>query len=289
MPAIPASSMATMANKATSLLLASHPGPTVVVTAVAAVLGVGLGYPPGRLALLIVAILLGQLSIGWSNDWLDAARDAAVQRADKPAARGAIGVRTVRAAAFIALAAAILVTLPLGIPALIAHVIAIAGGWAYNLGLKSTIVSFLPFAISFGLLPAIATLGLPQPAWPAPWVLAAGALLGVAAHVTNVLPDLADDDTTGIRGLPHRLGAKPSGIVAFVCLALATTAITFGPGWPPRVLLVIGFVLGIAIAVYGVVLLLRTAPTRLLMQLIMTCALIDVVMLALAGQSVVAT
>lgn len=278
-----------MANKVSSLLLASHPGPTVVVTAVAAVLGVGLGYPPARLAVLVIAILLGQLSIGWCNDWLDAGRDAAVGRTDKPAARGAIGVRTLRIAAFSALGAAVLITLPLGPLAVGAHVVAIAGGWAYNLGLKSTPASFVPFAISFGILPAIATLGMAQPSWPAPWVLTAGALLGVAAHVTNVLPDLDDDDSTGIRGLPHRLGAKPSGIVAFVCLAGASVAITIGPGWPPQMLLIIGFVIGIAVAVLGVVLLLRTAPTRLLMQLIMTCALVDVVMLALAGQSVVAT
>ena len=81
-----------MANKATALLLASHPGPTLVVTVVATLLGVGLGYSPGRLAVLALAILLGQLSIGWSNDWLDAARDAAVHRTGKPAAQGAISV-----------------------------------------------------------------------------------------------------------------------------------------------------------------------------------------------------
>ncbi|WP_431277246.1 UbiA family prenyltransferase [Leifsonia poae] len=227
------------------------------------------------------------MSIGWSNDWLDAARDAAVKRSDKPAARGAIGVGIVRAAAFIALAAALLVTALLGPLAVAAHVVAIAGGWAYNLGLKSTVVSFVPFAISFGLLPAIATLGQPEPAFPAPWVFAAGALLGVAAHVTNVLPDLADDDATGIRGLPHRIGAVPSGLLAFACLAVATIAITFGPGWPPRPLLIVGLIIGLAITALGVVLLLRGTPTRLLMQLIMTCAIVDVVMLALAGQSIV--
>jgi 4-hydroxybenzoate polyprenyltransferase len=275
-----------MANKVTALLLASHPGPTAVVTVVAIVLGVGLGYSPGRLVVLAVAILLGQLSIGWSNDWLDAARDAAVHRRDKPAARGAIGVPTVRTAAFAALIAGILLTLVLGPLATLAHTIAIAGGWAYNLGLKSTVISFVPFAVSFGLLPAIATLGLEPPQFAAPWVLAAGALLGVAAHVTNVLPDLADDDSTGIRGLPHRLGAIPSGLLAFACLTLATILITFGPGWPPRPLLIAGLVIGLAIAAAGVVLLLRSSPTRRLMQLIMTCAIVDVVMLALAGQSV---
>ncbi|GAA1443867.1 UbiA family prenyltransferase [Leifsonia poae] len=275
-----------MANKVTALLLASHPGPTAVVTVIAVVLGIGLGYSPGRLALLAVCILLGQLSIGWSNDWLDAARDASVNRADKPAARGAIGVGTVRAAAFIALVAAIALTLLLGPLAAIAHAVAIGGGWAYNLGLKATVFSFVPFAVSFALLPAIATLGGLPPRFPAPWVLAAGALLGVAAHITNVLPDLADDDSTGIRGMPHRLGAVPSGLLAFACLAAATVTITLGPGWPPRPLLLVGFAIGLAVAITGVVLLLRGDPTRRLMQLIMTCAIVDVVMLALAGQSV---
>ncbi|MGH1548619.1 UbiA family prenyltransferase [Leifsonia poae] len=275
-----------MAKKVVSLLLASHPGPTVVVTVIAVGLGIGLGYPPGRLVLLALAILFGQLSIGWSNDWLDAARDRAVERTDKPAARGDVSVTTVRAAAFIALAVGLVLTLPLGIAALVVHAIAIASGWAYNLGLKSTAYSWVPFAVAFGLLPAIATLGQEQPAWPQWWVYAAGALLGVAAHVTNVLPDLEDDARTGIRGLPHRLGARPSGLLAFSALALATLLITFGPGLPVRPVLLVGLVIGLAAAITGVVLLLRRSPTRLLMQLIMTCAIVDVVMLALAGQSV---
>ncbi|WP_431198212.1 UbiA family prenyltransferase [Leifsonia xyli] len=103
-----------MAKKVLSLLLASHPGPTVVVTVIAVGLGIGLGYPPGRLVLLALAILFGQLSIGWSNDWLDAARDRAVERADKPAARGDVSVSTVRTAAFVALVVALLLTLPSG-------------------------------------------------------------------------------------------------------------------------------------------------------------------------------
>ncbi|WP_431247374.1 UbiA family prenyltransferase [Leifsonia xyli] len=163
---------------------------------------------------------------------------------------------------------------------------AIASGWAYNLGLKTTAFSWLPFAVAFGILPAIATLGQEQPALPQWWVYVAGALLGVAAHVTNVLPDLDDDARTGIRGLPHRLGPRVSGLLAFAALAVATLLITFGPGLPVRPLLVVGLVIGLAAAVTGAVLLLRRSPTRLLMQLIMTCAIVDVVMLALAGQSV---
>jgi len=278
--------MAGMAKKVVSLLLASHPGPTLVVTLITTLLGVGLGYEPGRLAVLAAAILCGQLSIGWSNDWLDAARDRAVERPDKPAARGDVSVAAVRAAAFVALAAAVMVTIVLGPGALAAHLVVIAGGWAYNLGLKSSLFSFVPFAVAFGLLPAVATLGQQHPALPQWWVYTAGALLGVAAHVTNVLPDLEDDARTGVRGLPHRLGARPSGLLAFGALAVGTLLITFGPGLPVRPLLLAGLVIGLAAAVTGVVLILRRSPTRLLMQLIMTCAIVDVAMLALAGQSV---
>jgi 4-hydroxybenzoate polyprenyltransferase len=104
--------------------------------------------------------------------------------------------------------------------------------------------------------------------------------------VTNVLPDLEDDARTGIRGLPHRLGPRPSGLLAFAALAAATLLLVLGPGLPVRPLLVAGLVVGLAAAVAGVVLLLRRSPTRLLMQLIMTCAIVDVALLALAGQSV---
>ncbi len=274
-----------MPKSVRALLLASHPGPTIVVTIVAGVLGFGLGYPLGRLILLMAAVLAGQLSIGWSNDWIDAGRDAAVHRRDKPAARGAIAVTAVRTAAFTAAGATVVLSLLLGPLAAAVHILAVGMGWAYNLGLKNTAVSFLPYAVSFGLLPAVATLGQTVPRFAAPWVLAVGALLGVAAHFTNVLPDLADDRDTGIRGLPHRLGSRPSGYIAFACVGIATVILTFAPGPHPNAALLVGLVAGLTIAIVGTILVARTNTTRVLMRLIMACALIDVVMLALAGQS----
>src|SRR5665647_499792 len=34
-----------------------------------------------------------------------------------------------------------------------------------------------------------------------------------AAHLANVLPDLGDDVATGIRGLPHRIGARALSLI----------------------------------------------------------------------------
>ena len=60
---------------ARALALACHPLPTVAVTAISAGLAALAGLGLERGLLLVTAILAGQLSIGWSNDSIDAARD----------------------------------------------------------------------------------------------------------------------------------------------------------------------------------------------------------------------
>jgi 4-hydroxybenzoate polyprenyltransferase len=211
-----------------------------------------------------------------------------VSRSDKPTVTGTIRVTVVRTAAFIAVAATVLLSVFLGPWAVAVNLVCVAGGWAYNLGLKSTAFSVVPYIVTFGLLPALATVAGPVPQAPAAWVIGVGALLGVAAHFTNVLPDLRDDSRTGIRGLPHRVGATASGIIAFSCLAASALLLALGPGLPPEPVLIVGLCAGVAIAVLGIVLTARHTTTRLLMRLIMAGALIDVVMLVLAGQSLTA-
>src|SRR5450759_4462219 len=76
-----------------ALALSCHPIPSVAVTAISAGLVALAGLPIGRGALVTVAVFTGQLSIGWSNDYLDAERDRAVLRSDKPVATGAMKPR----------------------------------------------------------------------------------------------------------------------------------------------------------------------------------------------------
>ncbi|NNC10806.1 UbiA family prenyltransferase [Planctomonas sp. JC2975] len=272
-----------------ALTLASHPGPALVVTVVAAVLAIAVAYPAWRVVLLTAAMLADQLSVGWSNDWIDAARDSAVARADKPIAAHAITRRTVGIAAFVALGLALVLTVPFGPVALVAHVVALGSAWSYNAGLKRTLFSVVPYLVSFGTLPAIVTLGAPTPQWPAWWVVAAGSLLGAAAHVTNVLPDLEQDRITGVRGFGHLLGPRIGGLVSFGLLAVVGVLIAVGAvalaglsGWP-SVLVIVGSVITVAIACLGVVLTLRGVHSRWLMRLIMTAALVDVIALVAAG------
>jgi len=215
------------------LLRASHPGPTVAVTAVATALSASAGLGARSLA-VAAAFLSGQLSVGWSNDWVDAARDRAVDRRDKPVVQGALRVTTVRTAALLALLSCVPLSLLVGTWAGAAHLVAVASAWQYNAHLKSTTLSWAPYAVSFGLVPSIAVLGLPgQPLAPA-WATAGGALLGVGAHLANVLPDLADDAATGVRGLPHQLGHRRSALLAGVALVGATALLALGPGYDGR-------------------------------------------------------
>jgi len=108
-----------------------------------------------------LAVLAGQLSVGWSNDWLDAARDGATRRTTKPIVAGLVSAQEVKVAALLAAFAAVPLSLLSGWRAAVVHLVAIASAWAYNAGLKATRLSPLPYVISFALLPAFVTLGPP--------------------------------------------------------------------------------------------------------------------------------
>jgi 4-hydroxybenzoate polyprenyltransferase len=214
-----------------ALVRACHPEPTAAVTALATALAlsVGLGW---RSLLVTAAFLTGQLSVGWSNDWIDAGRDVRTRRPDKPVARGELPVEAVRTAALAALALSVPLSLALGLRAALLHLAAVAAAWAYNARLKSTRLSWLPYAFAFGAVPSILTLALPEPVLAPAWATAAGALLGAGAHLTNVLPDLDDDLATGVRGLPHVLGPRRSSALAAVLLLAAAALLGVGPGRP---------------------------------------------------------
>src|SRR4051794_2042655 len=211
------------------MALATHLGPTVAVTTVATLLAVGTGMPGGRVVLVCAAVLAGQASIGWSNDWLDADRDRAVARADKPVVQGAVTPALLRSLALGAAAAAVVLSLLLGpVPGLLLLVLVVSG-WAYNAGLKRTAASVVPYVTGFGALPAgvvAAVSGSPTAPW---WLVAAGGALGAAAHLANVAPDLEDDLATGVRGLPHRLGARVSAVAGALLLGGASLVLVLGP------------------------------------------------------------
>jgi 4-hydroxybenzoate polyprenyltransferase len=240
------------------LLRAAHPEPTAAVTALATAVAASAGRGAAGCLLVAATILTGQLSIGWSNDVIDARRDTAAGRQDKPIAAGEISSRAVRGACAVTLALCIPLSFANGWRAGIVHVLTVAGGWAYNLGLKRTLLSFVPYAVSFGALPAFLALGLDGHPLPRPWVVLAGALLGVGAHFLNVVPDLRDDLEAGVTGLPQRLGERGARTGGALLLAAASAVVTFGPGGDVPPWAYAGFALAVVLSLLAAV-----APARL--------------------------
>lgn len=223
---------AAAAGTVAALLRATHPLPSAAVTAFAVAASAAAGRSTAGCVLVAGAVATGQVSIGLSNDLLDRHRDEQAARPDKPLATGEVSPRLATVACGVALACCLPLSLASGWRAGAAHLVAVAGGWAYNLGLKRTLLSALPYAVSFGLLTAFVTLGLPGNPWPRPWALTAGALLGVGAHFLNVVPDVDDDLAGGVRGLPQRLGASRSAVVGALLLSMASVSAALGPGLP---------------------------------------------------------
>ncbi|MGW6004478.1 UbiA family prenyltransferase [Oerskovia enterophila] len=268
------------------LALASHAGPTVVVTVLAGFFAVGVGSGAGTTALVTAAVLSGQLSVGWSNDWLDARRDRAVERADKPVVAGLVSVRQVHAAALAAAAACVVLSLATGLVAGLVHLVAVASAWSYNAWLKSTVWSWAPYAVSFGLLPLFVVLASPGDRVAAPWAMTATALLGVGAHVANTLPDLEDDRATGVRGLPHRLGRTGASVLAPAVLVTAVGVVVLGPPGPPTAVAWVGGAVAVVLAVSAGVVAVRRTTSRLPFALSMAVAAVCAVLLVLAGPDV---
>ncbi len=220
-----------------ALILASHPGPVVAVTAITTLLAAQGAAGTLRLALIALAMLAVQLSVGWSNDARDARRDAATGRTDKPTVRGEITARTLWLAALLALTAGLGVSAALGVRTLIVCALVTAAAWAYNLGLKATVWSGAMYLLAFAGLPWFATSALPGHPTPRLAVTVAAGLLGLGAHFVNVLPDLADDARTGVRGLPQRMAGRYGPVAvraAALALLLAATVLLLVAASPAR-------------------------------------------------------
>ena len=260
---------------------ASHPGPSVVVTVLAVALGVAAGLEPWRIVVLGLAVLCGQLSVGISNDAIDHDRDTAVGRTDKPLVRGEVSVRTAWIAAVAAVAVALVLSAFLGVGMLVAHAVTLASAWSYNVGLKATPLSIAPFLVSFGVFPSLATLSAAQPAVAAGWAWIAGAALGAAVHLTNVLPDLEDDRRTGVRGFAHRMGARPAAALAGLAVLAGAAAVLWGAA-DAGALGPVAWILFAGVAALAVATVLRVmvrAPDRVVFRLVMAAALLLAVQL----------
>lgn len=232
-------------------LRACHPGPTAAVTVVITAFAWSVGWRLPGVALLLLAVLVGQLSVGWSNDAFDAGLDAAAGRLSKPTVGNEVTARALWFGAITALVlSSALSWIAAGPVGGSFHVFSIAMAWLYNVRLSRTVWSWLPYALAFGAVPGFVTYGLNgEP--PAIWSVFCFAIIGVSAHLANALPDLASDADAGVGGLAVRLGRRRSVLLCWTLLAAGTAVLALVAA-PSNVLISLGLVLAYSSAVgYG--------------------------------------
>jgi len=199
------------------LLKASHFGPTLLVTTISWFFAAHYWWQ-GPAFVIAFGVFTGQLVVGWSNDLYDYDDDLRHNRLNKPLVAGSIsrGYLTNWLRFMVPFSFAANLLGPLGFSGGLIYMFGISMGVAYNFFFKYNLFSWLPYALAFAALPSCVVIskGLNPPLWM--WL--GGALLGVAAHFLNVIKDMEQDRTSGIGGLPQRVGARGSIAIALALI-----------------------------------------------------------------------
>lgn len=206
-----------------SLIFMGHPGPSLLVTGVLVAIA-GLAerrLPDGMLVLQLVGAMLPvQLCIGVINDVVDLPADG-VAKPHKPLVRGVVARSTATwvgvVLGAIGLASAATINLAtLGLDAL-----ALGAGLAYDLGLRRTPLSWVPWWGGMAVLPleGYASVGsIPSRLLV---LIPLSALIAIGLHFANALPDIDGDKSAGRRSLPVLAGAARSRLAGPVSIAAA--------------------------------------------------------------------
>jgi 4-hydroxybenzoate polyprenyltransferase len=200
-----------------------HPFPTalnVAATAGLAVVAAGGEPDAGVLACMLALMLCAQSAIGIINDVFDRALDTAA-KPWKPIPSGLVPERVAIGAAAVLLALVVALGAALGAGSLALAALGTACGLAYDARLKRTLLSALPYMIAIPTLPLWVWLTVGEWQSVLLWVIPLGALIGLALHLANTLPDIDGDAAHGVRGLAHALGPARSMFVAWAAFALA--------------------------------------------------------------------
>ncbi len=198
------------------LTRAAHPKQALLTGLGLAVAAALAGRPAREAGVVLVTVLVGQTMLGWDNDLVDRARDERHDLPGKPIAQGLLDPGTV----WFSLTCALLLVVPLSLSAGPrpggAYLVALVIGFLGNRLLRGSVLSFVPWLLSFGLYSAYVSYGgwNGVPSDTAPGVTATvvmavlAGLLGVGIHVLRALPGLVPDNSDGLRSLPLRLALK---------------------------------------------------------------------------------
>ena len=165
-----------------------------------------------------------QLSISALNDWADRESDALGERR-RPVALGRVSSRAALIVAVIFAIASLAAAVAFGWSSVLLVAAGLAAGWSYDLFLKPTPFSVVPFAIGFPLLAVWVSVAADRPL-RAPLVLFLGGVpLAVAIHLADAIPDREIDARAGVRTpavvLPYPVAEIVAGVLLFAGIGVA--------------------------------------------------------------------
>jgi 4-hydroxybenzoate polyprenyltransferase len=208
-------------GRAKAWLFLTHPGPSLLVTAVV-VAAAGLltrQLPSARTALGLTLVMLpAQLAIGALNDWADVASDRDA-KPFKPIARGAVLRGAALAVAVGGFAVSLGAAAWLGRDVLAVDALGVAAGIAYDLALQRTPAAALAWWAGLAAVPLLAMVVTGRLRGAAESVPLA-AVLALALQLANGLPDSEGDRRSGARTMASALGAPAARTAMTAALAV---------------------------------------------------------------------
>ena len=193
----------------------THPFTSLAVTVMTIILVLPVHAPLNSYRLFLVALvmLLVQLSIGVSNDLLDRPYDR-IAKPWKPIPSGKVKLRTAIIVYFTLVVCSFVLGslfgwLPFGI-----MLLGLCCGLAYNLGLKRTPLSWVPFSLAIPTLVLWARVINGDVPIVLLWVYPLGLLLGPALNLANQLVGAEEARDSGEHSLIHFLGVVKGRRVA---------------------------------------------------------------------------
>ena len=211
-----------------------HPFPSTLDAVAAATIALIAGAEASVAVRLALGMLGLQFAIGAANDLADAPRDR-VSRPDKPIPAGLVNPRHAAAVLVVASSAGLCAAGSVGVAAFAVGVLGLADGLIYDIRLKGTAASWVPFALGVGLLPVYAWLGVAGTLPPAFWgIVPLAFVAGTTLALANALADLERDLLAGAASVATALGRGRALVgsaftLGLLQLAVVTSSVVVGP------------------------------------------------------------
>lgn len=179
------------------------------------------GFAPDPLLFLRVVgmVALGQACVGMTNELLDLPQDRLV-KPHRPLVDGRASPAIARTLAWGVGLGSLFLGLTFGWVGVLFSILGTGAGLLYNIWLKGTVMSWLPYAVSFSLLPVWPFVAFdnwkPALAWI--WLLILP--VSIVLNIAQSLSDIDDDKTLGIDGLAGYFGRRRALRLMWIASAL---------------------------------------------------------------------